>query len=234
MTTSRSYDRFLAPRLEARVPGFGRYRADLADFRTWVRTEVDAQANATDRDAPPRLETYDREGQVVNRVILNPCYEAQHREVYRRGIIGRPYLGGAPHLLSFGMGYLLSQADISLHCPVTLTGAVAYVLGHHAPASLRERYLPNVTRMDGHARTGGTWATELHGGSDVGATTTEARPLGTQYALHGLKWFTSNANSGLAVATARPVRLPARRVWACIWCPATWKKARSTTTGCAA
>ncbi|GMA17152.1 acyl-CoA dehydrogenase (plasmid) [Deinococcus metallilatus] len=212
MTTSSQiaspYDRFLAPRLEARVPGFGRYRDELDDFHTWVLTEVDAQANATDRDAPPRLETYDREGQVVNRIVLNAPYEAQHREVYRRGIVGRPYREGAPHLLSFALGYLLSQADISLHCPVTLTGAVAYVLGHHAPAALRERYLPDVARMDGHAKTGGTWATELHGGSDVGATTTEARPQGEHYTLHGLKWFTSNANSGLALATARPTGAP--------------------------
>ena len=46
--------------------------------------------------------------------------------------------------------------------------------------------------------------TEQHGGSDVGATTTTAVPQNGRYALHGLKWFTSNANSGLAIATARP------------------------------
>jgi len=102
------------------------------------------------------------------------------------------------------MGYLLAQADISLHCPVTLTGAVAYVLKSHAPDAVRQRYLYDVIRMDGHAKTGGTWATEQHGGSDVGATTTVAIPSGDRFALHGLKWFTSNANSGLAVATARP------------------------------
>jgi hypothetical protein len=63
--------------------------------------------------------------------------------------------------------------------------------------------------MDGHAKTGGTWATEQHGGSDVGATTTSAVRNGDRFALHGLKWFTSNANSGLAVATARPNGAPA-------------------------
>ena len=102
------------------------------------------------------------------------------------------------------MGFLLSQADISLHCPVTLTGAVAYVLGYHASQDLRGKYLNEVIRMDGHTATGGTWATEQHGGSDVGATTTTAVPQAGRFALHGLKWFTSNANSGLAIATARP------------------------------
>ena len=107
------------------------------------------------------------------------------------------------------MGYILSQADISLHCPVTLTGSVAYVLGSHAPDALRKQFLYDVVRMDGQAKTGGTWATEQHGGSDVGATTTSAVRNGDRFALHGLKWFTSNAYSGLAVATARPHGAPA-------------------------
>ena len=62
--------------------------------------------------------------------------------------------------------------------------------------------------MDGHAKTGGTWVTEQHGGSDVGATTTVAVANGDRFALHGLKWFASNANSGLALATARPEGAP--------------------------
>ncbi len=53
-------------------------------------------------------------------------------------------------------------------------------------------------------RGGGTWATELHGGSDIGATTTVARKEGDHFRLNGLKWFTSNPIGGIAVATARP------------------------------
>jgi len=203
-----SFDRYLEPWLIARVPRMADYQEMLAQFHDWVRTEVDAQANYTDRHAPPALETYDRNGEVVNRIVCNPWYEEQHRELYRRGIIGLPYAEDAPHLLTFTMGYLLSQADISLHCPVTLTGAVAYVLGSHAPDAVRQQFLYDVVRMDGLAKTGGTWATEQHGGSDVGATTTKAVCEGDRFALHGLKWFTSNANSGLAVATARPEEAP--------------------------
>ncbi|HVZ19379.1 MAG TPA: acyl-CoA dehydrogenase family protein, partial [Terriglobales bacterium] len=197
------------PLLIAREPRLESYLGLLRDFREWVLTEVDAQANYTDRYAPPALQTYDRDGEVVNRIVANPVYDKQHQECYRRGIIGLPYKESAPHLLSFTMGFLLSQADISLHCPVTLTGAVAYVLGYHADEKLRTAYLHDVVCMDGKTKTGGTWATEKHGGSDVGATTTEAVRNGDKYALHGLKWFTSNANSGLAVATARPDGAPA-------------------------
>jgi alkylation response protein AidB-like acyl-CoA dehydrogenase len=185
------------------------YSERLAEFRDWVLTEVNAQANYTDRYALPALETYDRNGEVVNQVVTNRWYEEQHQEVYRRGIIGLPYSENAPHLLTFTMGYLLAQADISLHCPVTLTGAVAYVLNSHASDAVRQRYLYDVIRMDGLAKTGGTWATEQHGGSDVGATTTAAVATGDRFALHGMKWFTSNTNSGLAVATARPERAAA-------------------------
>src|SRR5215472_5203650 len=204
MSNAASFDRYLEPYLTARVARLNNYSAKLAEFHDWVLTEVDAQANYTDRYAPPKLETYDRNGEVVNRIVANPLYEEQHREVYRRGIIGLPYAENAPHLLTFTMGYILSQADISLHCPVTLTGAVAYVLGSHASEQIRKRFLYDVVRMDGLAKTGGTWATEQQGGSDVGATTTRAVRSGDCYSLHGLKWFTSNANSGLAIATARP------------------------------
>lgn len=204
MSSPYTFDAYLEPWLLARVPPMSGYTKQLAEFSRWVCTEVDAEANYTDRYAPPALETYDRNGEVVNRIVANRWYEEQHCELYRRGIIGLPYADGAPHLLTFTMGYLLSQADISLHCPVTLTGAVAYVLGSHAPERVRQRFLYDVIRMDGQAKTGGTWATEQHGGSDVGATTTRAVREGDHFALHGLKWFTSNANSGLAVATARP------------------------------
>lgn len=199
-----SFDSYLEPVLCAREAGLTPYLHTLSEFRKWVLTEVDAQANYTDRYAPPALETYDREGNISNRVIVNPWYQAQHQEAYRRGIIALPYTEGAPHLVSFIMGYLLSQADVSLHCPVTLTGAVAFLLAHRAGESLRQAYLPELLRVDGHTTTGATWATEKHGGSDIGATTTVAKSQGDHFTLHGLKWFASNANSGLAVATARP------------------------------
>ena len=89
-----------------------------------------------------------------------------------------------------------------------MTGAVAYVLDRFAPKEIRDRYLSELVRMDGEALTGGTWATELHGGSDVGATTTIARTEEDHVRLTGLKWFVSNTKGGLALATARPPGAP--------------------------
>lgn len=182
-----------------------RWQAHLSAFGAWVAAEVDPAADYTDRFARPVLETHGPDGEVQNHIRHNPGWDKVAREVYEKGIVGLNYDGDpAPFLLTFAMGYVLSQADISLHCPATMTGAVAHVLNTAAPDAVKSRYLPELTRMDGRALTGGTWATELHGGSDVGGTTTVARKDGDHFRLDGLKWFTSNANGGLALATARP------------------------------
>ncbi|MFQ5973224.1 MAG: acyl-CoA dehydrogenase family protein [Alphaproteobacteria bacterium] len=205
------WDRYLRSLLARVAPDTLRaHRERLSDFGAWAAGALDEQAAYTDRYAPPRLDTHDREGRSVGRVVHNPAYMACHAEAYRRGVIGLAFGdGAAPHLLSFVMGYLLSHADISIHCPVTMTGAVAHVLERLAPQAVRDAYLTELTRMDGGALSAGTWATELHGGSDVGATTTTARRDGDAWRLRGLKWFTSNAGSGLALATARPEGAPA-------------------------
>ncbi len=178
----------------------------LKEFGDYVGGPLDAQAEYSDRHAPPKLESHTKYGEKKSHVVFNPLYEKMHQEAYDRGTIGLAFKDkdAEPHLLSFTMGYLLSQADISVHCPVTMTGAVAYVLDRYAPKAVRDEFLHEMTRMDGKAKTGGTWCTELHGGSDIGATTTRAVKDGDKVRLHGLKWFTSNANSGLALATARP------------------------------
>ena len=189
-----------------------KWQGVLSDFGAFAAGPADEEAEHTDLYAPPRLDPYDRDGNLVNRIVHNPLWDTTAREVYERGIVGLNY-GDDPasFLVTFAMGYLLSQSNPSLHCPVTMTGALAYVIDRFAPESVRVRYLNELVRRDGKALTGGTWATELHGGSDVGATTTLARPdpdTPGVFRLTGLKWFTSNADGGLALATARPEGAP--------------------------
>ena len=199
-------DKNLGGLLETEAAGaMGRHGAALTRFGTFAGGLADEEAEYTDRFAPPLLEPYDRDGVLVNRIRLNPLAERTYREVYALGAVGLNYTPEpAPFLLTFAMGYLLSQSNLSLHCPVTMTGAVAYVLDRFGPAPLRARYLDSLTRMDGQALSGGTWATERQGGSDVGATATRAVADGTDVRLYGLKWFASNCAGGLSLATARP------------------------------
>ena len=170
-----------------------------------MATAVDEQADYTNRFAPPVLETLDEGGRPRSAVRHNPLYAAVHREVYERGIVGLNYgPERRPYVLTFAMGYLLAQSDISIHCPVTLTGAVAHVLDRFTPEAVRNANLPALVRMDGRAATGGTWVTEKQGGSDVGATATTARRTDGGIVLNGLKWFASNVDGGLALTLARP------------------------------
>ena len=179
--------------------------ARLNSFGAWAATAVDEQADYTNRFAPPLLETLDEGGRPRSVVRHNPLYAAVHREVYERGIVGLNYgTARRPFVLTFVMGYLLAQSDISVHCPATLTGAVAHVLDRFAPQTVRDAYLPDLVRMDGSAATGGTWVTEKQGGSDVAATATTARRKGGGIVLRGLKWFASNADGGLGLTLARP------------------------------
>ena len=188
---------------------FDRWRPTLSSFGAWVGDEVDAEAEYTDRHGRPKLQTYDGDAELANAVLHNPAWQTVSRQAYERGVVGLNYGDDpAPFLVTFAMGYLLSQSDVSLHCPVTMTGAVAYVLDRHAPSAVRDKYLHQLTRMDGKALTAGTWATEHHGGSDVGATTTRARTDGDYVRLNGLKWFVSNVDGGIGLATARPEGAP--------------------------
>jgi acyl-CoA dehydrogenase len=194
-------------RLLARLlgPSLAHWADTLLAYGEWLAGAVDRAAAYTDRYAPPTLRAYESDGRLGNRIVKNPAWQAVSQEAYRWGAVGLNYTDDpAPFLLTFAMGYLLSQADVSLHCPVTMTGAVAYVLDRHGPAAIKEKYLASLTRMDGAALSGGTWATELHGGSDIGGTTTSARRVGDHFRLNGLKWFASNPDGGLALATARP------------------------------
>ena len=187
-------------------PALERHRESLSRFGAFVGGLADEEAAYTDRYAPPLLEPYDGAGRLINRIRLNPLAARANQEVYALGAVGLNYTAEpAPYLITFAMGYLLSQSNLSLHCPVTMTGAVAHVLHRFSPEALRARYLRQLTRMDGAALTGGTWATERQGGSDIGATTTRAVADGEGEArLYGLKWFASNPAGGLALATARP------------------------------
>ncbi|MEK0082355.1 acyl-CoA dehydrogenase family protein [Benzoatithermus flavus] len=201
----RRLERGSAPTLD------GRDRERLERFGAFVAETVEPAAAYTDRYAPPRLEPWDGEGRPIDRIVRNPLHAAAHAEVYRHGFVALNHVPERrPYRLTFAFGYLLAQADISLHCPATLTGAVAWVLDRHAPEELRRRFLPAFLRTDGTAATGATWATEVGAGSDLGATATVARRTdGEDVGLTGLKWFASNADADMALVTARPEGAPA-------------------------
>src|SRR3546814_17645532 len=84
-TLDRNLRRLLARRAPAILERHGRR---LAEFGIWAGGPLDAQADYTDRHAPPRLETHDRPGAATGRVILTPAYAEAHADTYRRGVRG--------------------------------------------------------------------------------------------------------------------------------------------------
>ena len=216
MTRNSSFDPYLEPGLIARVPRMADDNPQLPSFTTGAHRRGRAGQlhrplrSAGAGDVRPRRRR--REPHRHNR-----WYEQQHQELDRRGIIGLPYAEKAPHLLTSPWAMCFAGG----HQPA-LPGHADRRRGVRAgdarAGCVRQRFLHDVARMDG-LLTGGTWATEQQGGSDVGATTTVAVAHGDHFTLHGLKWFTSNANSSLAVATARPDGAPSGTAgWVCTWC----------------
>ncbi len=211
-----STDRLLQGFLRQSAPGLlQRRQAALANFGHFCGTELDEQAEYSDRIHPPvwkaMPEDLARPGVRRGKVYFNRRYEDCHQEVYRHGFINHAFDADnpEPHLYAFVAQYLISQADISIGCPFAMTHPVAMVVARYAPEAVKARFLHESTRADGQTKTGGTWATEKHSGSDVGGTETVAsyQKDGT-VRLQGQKWFASNADSGLVVATARPEGAP--------------------------
>ncbi|XSG81821.1 MAG: acyl-CoA dehydrogenase family protein [Methyloligella sp. ZOD6] len=206
---ARSILRRIAPALlEARAE-------ELESFGAFCAGELEAQAAYSDRIHPPvwKAMPVDPAHPGVRRgqIFLNPRYEACHQEVYARGFIADLFeeQNPAPQLWPLIAQYLVSQSDISIGCPFAMTHPVALIVAAYAPDAVREKFLPELTRTDGQTKSGGTWATEKHSGSDVARTQTVAEPQGDgTVRLTGQKWFTSNAGSGLALATARPEGAP--------------------------
>lgn len=134
------------------------FEQQLSDFGSWVGSAVDSQAEYTDAQAPPRLESYDRRGNTINRVQHNPYYAQCQRDLYKHGFIaGDTGETATPNLIGFSMGYLLGQADLSLHLSAALTAAVALVLQQYAPTEMRRQWLPRLLRRDGTALTASIW-----------------------------------------------------------------------------
>jgi len=194
-----------------------RRHPELEAFGAFCGAELDEQAEYSDRIHPPVWKNMPVDaahpGTRRGRIFFNSRYEDCHSEVYARGFIARAFdrddQERAPHLYAFIAQYLISQADISIGCPFAMTHPVALVVDRHAPEDIRERFLHESIRDDGKTKSGGTWATEKHSGSDIGGTeTTAVRQPDGAVRLYGQKWFASNAGSGLVIATARPEGAP--------------------------
>ncbi|GGH70828.1 acyl-CoA dehydrogenase [Compostibacillus humi] len=184
---------------------------ELHQFGELAAGTMDERARHTDREGQPRLIRYDKMGNEVSRIWVNEGYRKNVNDAYNTGIVGYihkeiPELGRkGNYIYSFAQGYLLSQTEPGLYCPVTLTKATAYLLDHYASPKLKEKYLPHVLSTgETELYEGATFLTERQGGSDVGANEVKAVEEGDHYRIYGEKYFASNAGMcGVAMILAR-------------------------------
>ena len=156
----------------------------------------------------PRLVSADRLGRKTNEIVFHPARMAAGRAVWAEGLFEASAFEQA------ALMYLVAHAgEAGQACPFACTAGLVRALREHGAPALQARFLPPLLVRDyARAERGAQFLTEVQGGSDVGANTTEAVADEVEpgaWRLHGEKWFCSVADADQFVVTARPRGAPA-------------------------
>ena len=196
----------------------------LSEMGAVSSEKMDSLAEEANRQGPVLVQ-FDKKGQRIDEVIFHPAYHELERIAYqdfaiaacshRDGALGWP--GRIPQPVKFALGYLGMQAEAGVFCPIAMTDALARVLERYASNELKKRFLPSLTALTlDDLQQGAMFLTEKQGGSDVGLTTTIAKPrsgfregLQPDWELWGDKWFCSNVSADIILTLARPEGAPA-------------------------
>lgn len=165
-----------------------------------------------DRLNEPVLTQWDPWGHRIDEIEVTELWKRCATIAAEFGLVANAYgseLGSLSRVHQFALSYLFDASSDVYSCPLAMTDGAAATLKFHGGAAF-DRAFPKLTSRDPNVMwTSGQWMTERTGGSDVGLTQTEARPLGDgSFSLHGTKWFTSATTSPMALTLARPVGNP--------------------------
>lgn len=162
-----------------------------------------------DRLNEPTLTQWDAWGNRVDRIEVSPLWRRAAEIAASQGLIAIPYErrhGRYSRIHQFAAVYLFHPSSDVYTCPLAMTDGAARTLTVSGNRSLIERAVARLTSRDpAQAWTSGQWMTEATGGSDVGASLTQAvRDESGVWRLYGKKWFTSAITSQMALTLARP------------------------------
>jgi alkylation response protein AidB-like acyl-CoA dehydrogenase len=165
---------------------------------------------------PPKLNKFTVLGEIQNKIEYHESYKKLKEASYGQGLLEFKYdsngLNGPHkeqrHFIGFMAGFLFSQVDTGLFCPICMTDSLAWVLENHLksePGNTNiEEALKGLTTSDlENLFEGAMFLTERQGGSDVGANTVEAYQENGVWKIKGHKWFCSNADAEVALVLAR-------------------------------
>jgi alkylation response protein AidB-like acyl-CoA dehydrogenase len=165
-----------------------------------------------DRGNEPVLTQWDAWGNRVDRIEVSPLWHEAERIAAEQGLIATAYErrhGQYSRMHQFALAYLFTPSTDFYSCPLAMTDGAARALLAAGNEALIARAVPHLTSRDpGAFWTSGQWMTEATGGSDVGLAETVARQENGRWRLYGRKWFTSAANSQMALTLARPAGNP--------------------------
>lgn len=181
---------------------------------------LDELARTADTN-PPTLQHRARTGIDEQKIHKHPAYVEMERLAFaefglaamshRPGVLGWP--STMPAAVKYALTYLFVQAEFGLCCPLSMTDSLTRTLRKFGSEELVQRYLPELTIQDLDSLSqGAMFMTEQGAGSDVAATSTEARPDPQDpgaWRLYGDKWFCSNPDAALAMVLARTEGGPA-------------------------
>ncbi len=182
---------------------WARERATTLGSRVWDPQVLETARNA--QRHTPELRQLDRLGREVFDVDFHPSYHDLMSLAFGSGVHSLAWTAGAPgaHTARAVLSYLWNQVDGSTACPTGMAYASVPVLRSQpelapwAEKIVVEGYDPaDVPVTDKSAATIGYFMTEKHGGSDLRANITVARPVGRRgpgetYLVNGHKWFAS-------------------------------------------
>ena len=163
----------------------------------------------TDRRNEPTFTQWDPWGNRIDRIEVTALWREAERLAARLGLVAIPYErreAQRSRTRQFALVYLFHPVTDVYSCPLAMTDGAARTLLESRNSQLIDRAVPHLTSRDpAQFWTSGQWMTESTGGSDVGLSRTVARrDASGVWHLHGKKWFTSAANSQMAITLARP------------------------------
>ncbi|HEX6888864.1 MAG TPA: acyl-CoA dehydrogenase family protein [Candidatus Nanopelagicales bacterium] len=176
----------------------------------------------------PVLEAWDGIGRETQAVTHHASYREAGRAIYGTGVMAaygevgvdgrhrgdsaRRPVTAAPHRYILSLFYLTAQAGEAGHnCPLACDAGAIRTLQHLGTGEQQAAFLPGLLDPDFDTNlTASQFLTEVQGGSDVGANTVVAAPIGTHdggagsaWSITGEKWFCSNADADVFLVTAR-------------------------------
>jgi putative acyl-CoA dehydrogenase len=194
---------------------WSRERAATLGAAVWQPKTLKAARDA--QRHVPELRTLDRVGNEIYDVEFHPAYHELMSLAFGSGVHALAWTSDMPgaHTARAVLSYLWNQVDGSTACPTGMAYASIPILRSQpelAPWAERvamhdydPAYAPIETKR---AATIGYFMTEKHGGSDLRANVSVARPVGSRgpgaaYVLNGHKWFASAPMSDAYLTVAQ-------------------------------